>query len=151
MKTLDVVSLQMVRERGIEAPSAVHNSEDVVSLWRSLYPGGEPDREEVWLICCATNMRPVNVSMVSRGALDSAMLTPREILKTALLANARYMILVHNHPSGDPTPSQTDLQITEKIEAAGKMLGIELRDHVVVADGLFYSMRSWTALFAESR
>jgi len=142
MMALDVVSLQMVRERGVESPPVLHRSEDVAALWRSLYPDGEPDREELWLICCATNMQPVNVSMVSRGALDGAVATPREIFKTALLANARYIILVHNHPSGDPAPSQDDLDITQKIESAGKVVGIELRDHVVVAGDQFRSIKA---------
>jgi len=138
---IEVVSLKMVREDCIFAHDAISEPTDVVQLWRALHPQ-EPDREELWLICLDACMRPTKVTMVSRGSLDRAIATPREVFKAAILANAKYIILVHNHPSGIPHPGEDDRWISELIWNAGEILGIPLRDHVIVGDGCYYSATS---------
>ncbi len=80
--------------------------------------------------------RPLSIS---RGILDSAMVHPREVFRTAIQANAASIIAVHNHPSGDPTPSTEDKMITISLKAAGTLLGIPLRDHVVIGGGRYVS------------
>jgi len=65
---------------------------------------------------------------------------PREVLKTVLLANGVSIVLVHNHPSGDPTPSEEDLALTRRLKAAAELMGIRLLDHVVLGDGRFRSL-----------
>lgn len=72
------------------------------------------------------------VQVVSIGTLDSAQIHPREVFKTALLTSSAGVVLVHNHPSGDPRPSRDDLDITRRLVDAGKLLGIELVDHVII-------------------
>ena len=138
---IQIVSLRMVREKRVPyADVVVARPEDVVKLWDLLHAKGQPDREEVWLLCLDNRMKPTALHMVSRGSLDGALVTPREVFKTAIAANARYVILAHNHPSGDPSPSADDESITERIRKTGEMLGISLRDHVIVGDGCFHSM-----------
>ncbi len=70
--------------------------------------------------------------MLSRGLLDSAPVGVRETFRGAIVANAKAIIIVHNHPSGDATPSSEDLQITRRIAEAGRILGVKVMDHVVI-------------------
>ena len=70
--------------------------------------------------------------IISIGSLNANVVHPREIFKTACMISAAYIIVAHNHPSGDPTPSREDIEITKKLYEAGKMMGIELLDHVII-------------------
>ena len=78
---------------------------------------------------------------VGRGTLDAVLVTPRDVFKAAILANAAAVILCHSHPSGDPTPSPDDLALTRRLAAAGTLLGIEVLDHIIVADEAYVSLR----------
>lgn len=79
--------------------------------------------------------------MVSKGNLNSSIVHPREIFKRAVLNNAASIICMHNHPSGDPTPSQNDIDITKRIDEAGELMGIPLLDHVIIGDGTYISLK----------
>jgi DNA repair protein RadC len=85
------------------------------------------------------NVRGVNT--VSIGDLGSATAHPREVFKPAILANAASILMLHNHPSGDPTPSADDIDVSRRINDAGQLLGIELLDHVVIGGDSFVSMK----------
>lgn len=74
------------------------------------------------------------MEVVSIGSLNQAIVHPREVFKTALLSNAAAMILIHNHPSGDPEPSKEDREITRRLKEAGEILGIKILDHVIIGD-----------------
>ena len=76
--------------------------------------------------------------MVSTGSLNQSIVHPRELFKTALLSSAAAVILLHNHPTGDPTPSTEDLTITRRLMEAGDMIGIKILDHIVIGD-TYYS------------
>ncbi|MNI91173.1 hypothetical protein D3C73_1487960 [compost metagenome] len=78
---------------------------------------------------------------VSSGTLNASLVHPRETFKLAILANAASIIGCHNHPSGDPTPSPEDVEITERIRDAGSLMGIDLLDHIVLGEGSFISMK----------
>ena len=78
---------------------------------------------------------------VGRGTLDAVLVTPREVFKAAILANAAAVILCHSHPSGDPTPSSDDLALTRRLASAGKLLGIDVLDHIIVADEDYVSLQ----------
>jgi DNA repair protein RadC len=81
--------------------------------------------------------------MVSRGSLAASIVHPREVFRTAIVASAASMILVHNHPSGDPEPSEEDLSITKRLVEVGELVGIGVLDHVILgARGAFVSLRS---------
>ena len=93
------------------------------------------------LLCLTTKHRVIGYHEVSRGQLDAALVHPREVFKVALLSNAAAIVLAHNHPSGDPTPSREDCQLTERLVHAGTLLGIDVLDHIVVGDGECVSLR----------
>jgi DNA repair protein RadC len=78
---------------------------------------------------------------VSRGTLDSTLVHPREVFKAALLANAAAIVVSHNHPSGDPSPTIDDLEVTTRLVAAGVILGVPLLDHIVVGAGRYFSFK----------
>jgi DNA repair protein RadC len=79
---------------------------------------------------------------VSVGSLNASIVHPREVFKAAVLASAAAIVLVHNHPSGDPEPSEEDLSITKRLVEAGELLGISVLDHIVVASRGVVSLRS---------
>lgn len=140
---VSVVSIQLVRERKLDYPEAgkaLNQPEAVCDLFGALF-GGEPDREHVVAIMLDTRHRPTSVTVVSQGTLDSSLVHPREVFKAAILSNAAGIILVHNHPSGDVTPSPEDLAITRRLERAGAIMGIKFVDHVVVGGDDFLSMK----------
>ncbi|AMA74605.1 hypothetical protein ACH33_04160 [Aneurinibacillus sp. XH2] len=75
------------------------------------------------------------------GSLNSSIVHPREVYKEAIRRSSASVICLHNHPSGDPAPSREDIDVTRRLQEAGRILGIELLDHVIIGDGRFYSMK----------
>jgi len=133
-----MVSLRLVRERTVPYQTrSLENSQAVYEMFRHL--AEDLDREALWVACLDTKNKVTCLSQVSLGTVNSAPAHPREIMITALAANAWGIILVHNHPSGDPEPSREDRQVTLQVKAAGQILGIKLLDHLIVGDGRFYS------------
>jgi DNA repair protein RadC len=107
--------------------------EDVVALCGPQLRG--LDREHFWALALNTKNRLLRMSEVSVGSLNASIVHPRELFRDAVRASAASLLLVHNHPSGDPTPSGADLQLTRRLVRAGDVLGIEVLDHVVIGDG----------------
>ena len=94
------------------------------------------------LLCLSTRQHVLAYHELSRGTVDATIMHPRDIFTIALLSGATSVILGHNHPSGDVTPSPDDLAVTKRIGAAGVLMGIELADHVIVsADGRYASLK----------
>lgn len=81
-----------------------------------------------------TKNQPIAINVVSVGTLSSSLVHPREVFKPAILSNSASIILSHNHPSGDCTPSSEDISVTARIKESGKLLGIELLDHIIIGD-----------------
>ena len=98
---------------------------------------------EVFLILCLTTKHsPIAYHELSRGTLDATLVHPREVFKVAFLANAACLILGHNHPSRDPTPSAEDLSLTKTLVEAGSLLGVKIIDHIIIGrDGRYHSFR----------
>jgi DNA repair protein RadC len=93
------------------------------------------------MLCMSTKQRVLAYHEVSRGTLDSTLVHPREVFRAAILANAATIVVCHNHPSGDPTPSPDDFALTTRLVAAGELLGIPVVDHIVVGDGRYFSFK----------
>ena len=95
--------------------------------------------------------RIISDELLSTGTVDHVPVYPREVIKRALMLNASALILIHNHPSGDPTPSKEDIEVTRRLLEAGRVLGIPLTDHIIVGDDAlfppgFHSVRRSGAL-----
>ena len=96
-------------------------------------------REEFLVLCLDAKNDPIGWHVVSTGTLTHALVHPREVFQAAILMNAAAVVIAHNHPSGDPTPSQEDRMLTTRLVSAGHLLGIRVLDHVVVGDGRYVS------------
>lgn len=106
------------------------------------------DRETLVLFLLTTRRRLAAWQIIATGTLDSLLVHPREVFRLAIVANAAAIVLLHNHPSGDPTPSEADIRVTRDMHRAGQLLKIELLDHVVVGNPQLKSpeMQSYTSL-----
>ena len=94
------------------------------------------------LLCLSTQAEVLAYHELSRGTIDMTFVHPRDVFRTALLAHAASVIVAHNHPSGDVTPSVDDRVVTQRLKNAGQVVGIELTDHVIVsADGTYFSFK----------
>ena len=97
--------------------------------------------EHFGVLLLDTKHRVMRTSIVSIGSLDASVVHPREVFREATTAGASAIVLFHNHPSGDPAPSDDDVVLTERLVRAGDLMGIVVLDHVIVAESRFYSMR----------
>lgn len=99
------------------------------------------DRECLLVCCLDTKCHPVSLEIVGVGTINSCLAMPRDVFKNAILSNAAFIILFHNHVSGDPEPSKEDIAVTIKLRQAGEFLGVPLIDHIVIGDDCYYSLR----------
>lgn len=124
--------------RRVAAPQ-VHSARDVARLLHELI--GDADREHFVAVYLDGRHRATHVHVVSVGHLLGALVHPREVFKGALLSNAAALVVGHNHPSGELLPSSEDSAVTERLKAAGELLGIELLDALIIgADRRYYSL-----------
>ena len=134
-----VYRVQLVRETGIERPQIDGSCDAAQILCRYLE---NEDREHFVALMLDVKNKVIGIHTVSIGNLNSAIVSPREVFKAAILANASSIIVAHNHPSGDVTPSPEDIQVTKMLVNAGKLLDIEVLDHVIVGeDGAYHSLK----------
>lgn len=119
--------------RGYSRPDTFMSHAEDVARWGQFLGGLE--HEEVWILAVDNANTLIGQACVARGGADGAALLPRDIFRPAMACGACAIVLVHNHPSGDPTPSGADVALTERARAAGRQLGIPLLDHVVIARG----------------
>jgi DNA repair protein RadC len=97
-------------------------------------------QEEFHALLLNTQHRIIRDVLVTRGILDASLIHPREVFRAAIVESAAGVILVHNHPSGDPTPSQEDRAVTRQLVSAGSAVGIPVLDHVIVGEGRYVSL-----------
>jgi DNA repair protein RadC len=125
------VSRRLGCSRAAQQPT-ISTPEDVVALCGPQLR--DLDREHFWALALNTKNRLVKTIEVSVGSLNASIVHPRELFKDAVRVSAASVVVVHNHPSGDPTPSGADIQLTRRLVKAGDVLGIEVLDHVVIGE-----------------
>lgn len=124
------VTTKIVRKGMVLSYSrSIHSVKDVVEFMGDIYEGA--DREMIYVLCQGVKGNVLSIEMAAMGTLDTCMVTAREIFKTALLSNAYGVIIVHNHPSEDPEPSEEDRKITQQFVRAGNFLNVQVIDHVI--------------------
>jgi DNA repair protein RadC len=97
--------------------------------------------EQFGVVLLDSKHRVVRTRLLSVGSLDASVVHPREVFRAAVLGGAAAVVLFHNHPSGDPTPSREDGELTQRLIAAGELMGIDVLDHVILADTRYVSLR----------
>ena len=98
-------------------------------------------KEYLRVILLNTKNCVISTEDVSIGSLNASIVHPREVFFEAIRKHAASIIICHNHPSGDPTPSNEDISITKRLKECGKIIGIELLDHLIIGDGTFISLK----------
>lgn len=115
----------------------IRQSEDIYRLFHPLLR--DLDREEFWVLLLNQAGRVIDRVRISSGGIDGTYVDVRFVLREALLAKATQMAIVHNHPSGNIRPSREDMQMTQRVAQASQVMQVRLIDHVIVADGSYYS------------
>jgi len=133
----------IIKEAGVE-----YNKKDAPLLntpeqvYKECQELAESDTEVFVVLCVNARNKMISSDIISCGILDQSTVAPREIFRTAIMKNACRIILLHNHPTGDTTPSAEDISITKKLIECGKTLEINVLDHVIIgSNGSFTSMR----------
>lgn len=150
------VAIQAALELGRRAAEEIRHEDDRVTTPRDVYLRFELRlrdlrQEEFHVLLLSTQNAVLREVMVTRGILDASVVHPREVFAPALAEAAAAVILVHNHPSGDPTPSPADREVTRQLVEAGSVLGIPVRDHVVVGNGRYASFLDLGLISANDR
>ncbi|MBI4280168.1 MAG: DNA repair protein RadC [Armatimonadetes bacterium] len=137
-----LAAFELGRRLHTAAPRARHVVRTPADIAALLMPGMRYlDRERFCAVLLDTRHQVIDVVVVSLGSLNATTVHPREVLKEAIRRSAAALVLVHNHPSGDPEPSRDDVRVTERLRAAGEVVGIEVLDHVILGDGRHASLR----------
>ena len=126
------VAIRLVEEPPLLSETKITSPEAAIKL-----VGNELkkySKEVVCIISVDARQKPLNMSIVSMGALNECFLDPKEVFKPALLSNAFAIILLHNHPAGDLTPSRADISMTDRLVKCGKLLELPLQDHIIVGN-----------------
>ena len=138
--SLDRVAIRMVKEPPLYSSTPVSSPDDAVRLMAEMLKGY--DREVFCIVNFRNDMTPINMNIVSMGTLNASLVHPREILKSSILSNAAHVMAFHNHPSGSLSPSQEDIQITDRLQKLLDLAGIPLLDHIIIGNGdRYYSFR----------
>ena len=118
----------------------VKSPEDVIRVVKNRLKGKK--KEHFLVLSLDTRNHPIDIQTVSIGSLDSSIVHPREVFREAITSCAASVIFVHNHPSGDPEPSEEDIKLTKRLAEVGEIMGIEVLDHVILCDQLYLSMKA---------
>ena len=138
LKCLTELSLRMAKER-LENRVVFTNPSDIAEYYMETCRHLEV--EKVFLLCLDNQLRLIKEYELSRGTINTSLISPREVFIEALNAKAVYILLIHNHPSGNPSPSKADIQITLKVVEAGKIIDIKLLDHIIIGDHSYVSFK----------
>jgi DNA repair protein RadC len=134
---IPMYKISMIRDGSVCAErTVVARSQDLSPLLEEYFKGH--DREEMLAVLLDAKHKIVGLHTVSIGSMSLSIVHPRETFKAAIVGSAAAITLAHNHPSGDPTPSKEDRELTERLKQTGQLLGIPVLDHVVLGDGERY-------------
>ena len=137
---IPIVGLQIVVDRYVEYLREDLTTSRKAAEWVERNIIRRSNREHVVVVCCDSGGRATNIDVVAKGTVNYCLASVVEIFKVAIISNAVKIIMFHNHPSGDPAPSQKDEETTKKVREVGELLEIELLDHIIIGrNGDYYS------------
>ena len=131
----------LIRENTSDEVIKINNESDVYELVKDELVNS--DREMLLSVMLTVKNDLIGVETVSIGSVTASTTTPRDVFKSAILANAVAIIVCHNHPSGELTPSNEDIELTKQLIAAGELLGINVLDHLIVSNQGYKSLRDY--------
>jgi len=143
LKAAFTLARKMAAEMRAEAP-LLDTPERIADLLRE--ESRSQDVEQFRVVLLNTRRRLIGLETISQGTLDTLLVHPREVFKRAIAANASAVVLVHNHPSGDPTPSEADIKVTRDLIRAGQLLKIEVLDHVIIGRRTMERQKDYVSL-----
>ena len=147
MKTIHPKEFKVMALRDCPVPSDMlvcETPRQVADYWRlhiATTPQFNPECECMAVLMLNTRNRVKGHQLLTIGTLDTILVHPREVFRCAIIAAAASVILIHNHPSGEPTPSEADIKVTRDLIRAGQLLKIELTDHVIIGNPNYSSLR----------
>lgn len=124
-----------------EVDRKMNSPEKVALLGRNVLRMHEDTEEYLYMICLNVKLDMTSVFELSHGNVNSSVVEIREMFQKALLANAVNLIVIHNHPSGDPTPSREDISVTKRMKEAGQLLGVDVLDHIIIGGYRYTSLK----------
>ncbi len=141
-------AIELGRRLALESPAerpTIHNPADAAALVQ--YEMSALEQEHLRVLLLDTRNHVLGISEIYRGSVNSSQVRVGEVFREAVRRNAAAIIVVHNHPSGDPTPSPDDVAVTRAIIQAGKLLGVEVLDHIIIGQGRFTSLKERNLAF----
>ncbi|OAS83110.1 RadC family protein [Metabacillus litoralis] len=139
-KRVNIVSVKLVKESSLlYKERSIRSPNDGYQLMKLFLE--DKDREHFIVASLDTKNQPVSINVCHIGSLNASIVHPREVMKAAVLSNAAAIIVGHNHPSGKTEPSKEDLEVTKRLKEAGKIIGIDVLDHIIVGDETFTSLK----------
>lgn len=137
---LPLYTTRLVRETEFTYPDRfqVTDPDEVATVLHDYF--SDKDREEFLVVLLDTANTVIGLSQISVGGLSSSIVDPRQVFKTAILSNAAAIILAHQHPSGNPEPSQEDIKITRQLTEAGEIMDIPVHDHLIITEANYTSL-----------
>ena len=145
-KAIEIFTLRYVKEQSVpymDYMKANHatSPDKVAEIMNDVFNIEELPEEHFFLLCLNTKNHITNISEVSHGTINASLVRPADVFKRALVANANAVILVHNHPSGEISPSQEDVTLTNRLRDCGDMLGVPVLDHIIIGHDRYYSFK----------
>lgn len=141
---MKLYNYKIIREKSetyYDGRKSLNNPDDAAKLFKEYYEENfDMDKEHFSVIMVDTKNKMIGINLVSMGTINQTITHPREVFRPAVMASANSIFLCHNHPSGDPTPSKEDINTTKRLKEAGKILGIELLDHIILGDNRHESL-----------
>lgn len=139
-KRINIVSLKLVKESSLlYRERSVRSPEDGYNLLKMIL--ADKDREHFIVVSLDTKNQPVSINICHIGSLNASIVHPREVMKSAILSNAASILVGHNHPSGKADQSKEDIEVTRRLVEAGKIIGIDVIDHIIVGDETYTSLK----------
>lgn len=154
MKRINIYTVKQVRESSMLYnidTTSIDSPKTAAAIADKIFSLSEEAVEVFGILTLNSKNRVVGAHIISIGTLDTSIVHPREVFKPAILNNAAQIIIFHNHPSGDPTPSKQDIIVTQKLVEAGKLLGIKILDHLVIGENDQYCAFSEKGLLNHSQ
>lgn len=143
MKAIKFYSLQLIKEKSVkfEDTKRISDPQQVFNIATQILQLHLKAKKYCYMLTLNTKNDVIGIFEISHGSIHCSIVTPREVWKRALLSNATSIIILHNHPSGDPNPSQEDLQIALLLRDTGELLNIELLDFIIIGENNYCSFK----------